>query len=46
MKVIVFGATGTTGREVVAQDLEQGHMVTAFVRNPEKVVQGGVLNPD
>ncbi len=55
MNVIVFGATGTTGKEVVAQALEQGHTVTAFVRNPAKVeqthpnlkvAQGDVLNPD
>jgi uncharacterized protein YbjT (DUF2867 family) len=34
MKLLVFGATGGTGREVVAQALGQGHVVTAFVRNP------------
>ena len=37
MKIIVFGATGGTGREIVKQALERGHDVTAFVRNPDKV---------
>lgn len=36
MKVIVFGATGTVGIEIVKQALEKGYSVTAFVRNPEK----------
>lgn len=34
MNVLVFGATGQTGRAVVELALEQGHSVTAFVRNP------------
>ena len=34
MKVLVFGATGPTGRQVVTQALGRGHSVTAFVRNP------------
>jgi putative NADH-flavin reductase len=37
MRVIVFGATGGTGREIVKQALERGHDVTAFVRNPAKL---------
>jgi putative NADH-flavin reductase len=37
MKVLVFGATGRTGRALVEQALEQGHAVTAFARNPAKV---------
>lgn len=37
MKVIVFGATGKTGLEIVKQGLEQGHEVTAFVRDPRKL---------
>jgi putative NADH-flavin reductase len=36
MNIIVFGATGTVGREIVKQALGKGHHVTAFVRNPEK----------
>ena len=37
MRMIIFGATGKTGRELVLQGLEQGHEVTAFVRNPDKL---------
>lgn len=37
MKLIVFGATGSVGRLVVDQALEQGHDVTAFTRDPAKV---------
>lgn len=37
MKVIVFGATGTTGSAVVERALELGYEVTAFVRTPSKV---------
>lgn len=37
MKVILFGATGTVGREIVKLALKNGHEVTAFVRNPEKM---------
>ena len=37
MKVIVFGASGGTGIEIVKQALDAGHDVTAFVRNPAKV---------
>lgn len=53
MKIIVFGATGGTGKEIVKQALAAEHEVTAFVRSPEKlgigdanlkVVQGDVLD--
>lgn len=37
MNVIVFGATGTVGRELVAQALEMGHLVSAFARKPSKL---------
>jgi putative NADH-flavin reductase len=37
MKLIVFGATGKTGQEIVKQALTQGYEVTAFVRDPGKV---------
>jgi putative NADH-flavin reductase len=52
-KIIIFGATGGTGQQLVKQSLEMGHRVTAFVRNPEKlklsdnslnIFQGDVLN--
>jgi uncharacterized protein YbjT (DUF2867 family) len=37
MKLLVIGATGGTGRELVRQALERGHEVTAFVRNPRRL---------
>ncbi|MEM8642277.1 MAG: SDR family oxidoreductase [Cyanobacteria bacterium P01_G01_bin.54] len=54
MKLVIFGSTGSTGREVVRQALADGHQVTAFVRTPAKLtlqhpnlslVQGDVLDP-
>jgi len=53
MKLVVLGATGGTGLEIVRQSIERGHSVTAFVRNPEglkqfagqvSLVQGDLLN--
>lgn len=53
MNLLIFGATGGTGRQLVTQALAQGHTVTAFVRQPAKlsvshaslrVVQGNVLD--
>jgi len=38
MKVLVFGATGGTGQEIVQQSLENGYMVTAFVRDPNQII--------
>src|SRR6266403_739721 len=37
MKLLILGATGQVGRLLVAQALEQGHEVVAFVRNPPKL---------
>jgi len=54
-KIIIFGATGGTGQELVKQGLESNYNVTAFVRSPQKLtikdknltlVQGDVLNAD
>jgi putative NADH-flavin reductase len=53
MKLLIIGATGATGREIVSQALTQGHAVTALVRDSgkanfaqhvEKAV-GNVLEP-
>jgi len=53
MKLVVLGATGGTGLEIVHQAIEHGHQVTAFVRNPQglklfgdliAVIQGDLLN--
>lgn len=37
MKIALLGATGQTGQFLVKQALEQGHTVTAVVRNPAKL---------
>lgn len=39
MKIIVFGATGNTGRKVLERGVNRGHEMTAFVRNPEKLYE-------
>ncbi|PJJ60230.1 NAD(P)-dependent oxidoreductase [Hymenobacter chitinivorans] len=53
MNLLIFGATGGTGRQLVAQALDAGHHVTAFARTPAKLaithprlrtVQGDVLD--
>jgi putative NADH-flavin reductase len=52
MKIIVFGATGGTGKLIVSQALAKGHSVTVLVRNPEglpqdphlRVIQGDVFD--
>jgi len=36
-RILVLGATGGTGQQLVSQALEQGHLVTALVRNPERM---------
>lgn len=54
MKLVVFGATGGIGSQVVEQALAAGHTVTAVARRPEAVkiqhkeltaVRGDVLEP-
>jgi putative NADH-flavin reductase len=35
--ILVLGATGGTGQHVVSQALQQGHEVTAFVRDPARL---------
>jgi putative NADH-flavin reductase len=37
MKLLVLGATGGTGLEIVRQAVEQSHSITAFVRSPEEL---------
>lgn len=53
MKVLIFGASGDTGRLLVSSGLQQMHGITAFVRDPSKlkiqhenlnVCQGDVIN--
>jgi putative NADH-flavin reductase len=54
MKLIVLGATGGTGLQIVRQAVERGHALTALVRSPERlngfkdritVRSGDLLNP-
>jgi putative NADH-flavin reductase len=54
MKLIVLGATGSTGLEIVRQSIEHGYSVTTFVRSPERlnpfrdrvaIKQGDLLDP-
>lgn len=42
MKILVVGAAGKTGKEVVKQALAAGHQVTAFVRNVVEYHEPGV----
>lgn len=35
MKLIIFGASGRTGLELIKQALDQQHTITAFVRDPD-----------
>ena len=53
LRVLIIGATGGTGRQLVQQALDLGHQVTALVRNPArlkiehpnlKVMKGDVLD--
>jgi uncharacterized protein YbjT (DUF2867 family) len=53
-RVLIVGATGGTGRQLVTQALSLGYAVTAFVRDPSKlridhpeltIVRGDVLDP-
>lgn len=51
--IIIFGATGNTGRQLVEQAIQRGMNVTAFARDPQqmqrphdrlKIVQGDMLD--
>jgi len=53
MNIIIFGSTGGTGQQLIKQALKKGYSVSAFARNPEKiilkherlkVIKGDVLN--
>ncbi len=56
MKVLLIGASGRTGRKLLAEALRRGHQVTALVRSRAKladivhpqltVVVGNLLRPD
>src|SRR5438105_2491212 len=53
VKLVIFGATGQTGRLLTERGVAKGHQVTAFVRDPARfdlpngsvrVIQGDVLD--
>lgn len=55
MKILVLGATGRVGSQIVTYALHDRHLVTVLVRTPEKIqvnnenltiIQGNVLNKD
>lgn len=37
LKMVILGATGATGLEVVRMAVERGHSMTAFVRSPDRL---------
>jgi putative NADH-flavin reductase len=53
MKIIIFGASGSIGRLLVAGAVERGHAVTAFVRGGQslepregvRIVEGDLFDP-
>jgi putative NADH-flavin reductase len=53
-KILVFGASGGTGKQFVEQALQAGYSITAVIRNPDvfamrnpnlKIIKGDVLAP-
>jgi putative NADH-flavin reductase len=55
MNILILGATGRVGSQIVNHVLYDGHDVTVLVRNPEKIqinnenvtiIQGNGLNKD
>jgi uncharacterized protein len=55
MNILILGATGRVGGQIVTLALHEGHYVTVLVRTPEKIkilnenltiIQGNVLNKD
>ncbi|WP_230137626.1 NAD(P)H-binding protein, partial [Peribacillus frigoritolerans] len=55
MNILILGATGRVGGQLVIYGLQDNHHVTVLVRTPEKIainnanltiIQGNVLNKD
>jgi putative NADH-flavin reductase len=43
MRITVFGATGRTGRHLLAEGLRRGHQLTAFTRRPDALADPATL---
>jgi putative NADH-flavin reductase len=41
MKLLVLGATGGTGLEIISQAIERGHSLTALFRAPDPLKRFG-----
>jgi putative NADH-flavin reductase len=37
MKILIFGASGATGQQLIEQALKQHHTISVFVRRPNKI---------
>jgi len=37
MKILLLGATGRTGKYIIAEAIKRGHTISAIARNPEKL---------
>lgn len=37
MKILLFGATGRTGKHIIEEAIKRGHEISAIARNPEKL---------
>jgi putative NADH-flavin reductase len=37
MNILVFGASGATGHNIISQAIKEGHKIRAFVRDPSKL---------
>jgi putative NADH-flavin reductase len=44
MKLVIFGATGGTGSQLLTQALDGGHEVTIIARNPDNAARRGHAN--
>lgn len=44
MKLVIFGASGSVGRHLIHQAVAGGHDVTAFTRDPARLI-AGLLDP-
>jgi putative NADH-flavin reductase len=43
MRLTVFGSTGLTGRQVLAEGNRRGHQITAFTRRPDTIADPSTL---